>query len=349
MQGQVLDVLNAAYFDGRSSRRYSISLTVSDGVLHLAGDGVDRHEPLASVRVSEPMGPARILSFADGAHCEVTDLEALSRLLDATGHRDGWVVRVQRRWDVALASFAVIAVVLAAGYIWLLPWTAERIAAALPELIVSQIERNVMTQIDHVLSPSELDDSRQKALQERLAGYARLLPDAPPVRVAFRKGGPVGANALALPGGQIIVTDELVNLARDDDDIAAVMSHELGHVAGRHGLRQAVHSTVIGLVVGWMVGDFSSVLAIAPTVYLQTHYSRDFEREADDYGARLMRANGLSPSRLADMLERMQTSHQPASGAAGKSLEDVQKQSGITDYFSTHPSTAERLRRLREN
>ena len=159
MQVQVLDVLNAAYFDGRSSRRYSVSLTVSEGVLHLAGDGVDRREPLAAVRVSEPMGPARILSFADGAHCEVTDLDALSRLLAATGHRDGWVVRVQRRWDIALASFAVIAVVLAAGYIWLLPWAAERIAAALPDLVVAQIERTVRMQVDHVLSPSELVDS----------------------------------------------------------------------------------------------------------------------------------------------------------------------------------------------
>lgn len=345
-----MNIIDGTYFDGRSSRRHSVSLTVSEGVLHLAGDGVERREPLAAVRVSEPMGPARILSFADGAQCEVTDLDGLAQLLAATGHRDGWVARVQRRWDVALASFAVIAAVLAAGYMWLLPWAAERIAAALPELVVAQIERNVMAQIDHVLPPSELSPARQEALQERFAGYARRLPDAPAVRVAFRLGGPVGANAFALPGGQIIVTDELVLLARDDDDIAAVVSHELGHVAGRHGLRQALQSTVIGLVVGWMVGDFSSVLAIAPTVYLQTHYSREFEREADDYGARLMRANGLSPSRLADMLERMQQkqldARKNAAGAAGKSLEEGRP--GIEDYFSSHPSTAERLQRLRE-
>ena len=354
--------LVAAYFDGHSSRRHTVTLTVADGELSVGGDGVDRREALSAVRVSEPMGPARILSFADGAHCEVIDLDGLSRLLDATGHRDRWVVRMQRRWDIALASMGIIAGVLALGYVFVLPWAAERIAAALPEAVVSQIERNVMAQVDYLLPPSELAASRQEALRSRLAATAALAPGAPAARVMFRKGGPIGANAFALPGGQIVVTDELVALAKDDDDVVAVMSHELGHVAGRHGLRQAVQSTVVGLVAGWMLGDFSSIVAIAPTVYLQTRYSRDFEREADDYGAHLMRANGLPPSRLADMLERMQAVRPRLPGksnaAQDKQAEDMQgkdeqakerqRQPGMGDYFSTHPSTEERLRRLRE-
>ena len=53
-------------------------------------------------------------------------------------------------------------------------------------------------------------------------------------RLELRSGEALGANALALPSGIVIMTDDLVALAKSDDEIGAVMAHELGHVRGRH-------------------------------------------------------------------------------------------------------------------
>ena len=135
------------------------------------------------------------------------------------------------------------------------------------------------------------------------------------------------------------MTDELVALAKDDKEIYGVLSHELGHLEKRHSLRQLLQSTVVGLVVSWYIGDVSSLLASAPAAILEARYSRDFEREADSFGAAMMRANGLSPGYLANMLERLEQAHRG---------DEKTTKNESNDYFSTHPGTQERIRVLRQ-
>jgi len=97
---------------------------------------------------------------------------------------------------------------------------------------------------------------------------------------------------------------------------------------------------VIGLSMTWYFGDISSLLAIAPTVMLETSYSRNFERRADLYAVTLLRRNGIKPGRLADILERLENDH---TGHQSKH----EAYSPIFDLFSTHPNTDERIRILR--
>src|SRR5262249_14352222 len=108
------------------------------------------------------------------------------------------------------------------------------------------------------------------------------------------------------------------------------------HVAARHGIRNLLQSSFVALVLTWYVGDVSTLAAMAPTAMLQAKYSRDFEREADDYAAAALRQNLIPPGRLADVLERLEASR---SGRA--------REAAAMSYLSTHPATAERLSRLR--
>ena len=137
----------------------------------------------------------------------------------------------------------------------------------------------------------------------------------------------------------MVVLDEIVNLSSDDDEILAVLAHEMGHVAERHALRQMLQASVVGLAMTWYVGDISTLLAAAPTTLLETRYSRDFERRADAFGARMLKLNGISPGRLADILEKLEHAHARKGEAPGGSA---------MDYLSTHPNTAERIRTLRQ-
>jgi Zn-dependent protease with chaperone function len=139
---------------------------------------------------------------------------------------------------------------------------------------------------------------------------------------------------MALPSGMIVVTDELIALARDDRELLGVLAHEAGHVERRHGIRLVLQHSALGLLAAWLVGDVTSLLAVAPATLLQAKYSRDFEREADSYAADLLRARGISPGMLADLLER---------------LEQVQPgpSSTVLSYASSHPATEERLDALR--
>lgn len=146
----------------------------------------------------------------------------------------------------------------------------------------------------------------------------------------------MGPNAFALPNGDVVIFDQLIRLAENDDEVAGVIAHELGHVAHRHGLRQLIQSSVVSFVVGIYLGDVSSVAASLGALVLESRYSREFEFEADAYAARTMVAAGRGTEPLAAMLERLEKSHD-ASGSAGAGW------SGL----SSHPETAERIARLR--
>jgi len=331
--------LDAVYFDGHSSARRAVKLHLEPAdVLRLTGEGVERIEPLAQVQIAEAMGAApRRLMFADGAVCEVPRQPGLDAFLADAGHAASPVVRLQSRWHWAIAAALGLVLLLAGGYRYGLPWAAAQIAERLPQSLVASLSNQTLRALEEVLfEPTALPVERREAVAQAFAGMRA--PEAAPVAhaVLFRSAPAMGANALALPAGTIVVTDELVELAASDAEILAVLAHELGHVHERHGMRLMVESSIVGVVLAWYLGDVSSIAAALPAALLQARYSREHERAADDYAARMLQVNGMAPALLADMLEKLDASHR-----GGKMKE------GESDYLSSHPATRERIRALR--
>jgi Zn-dependent protease with chaperone function len=165
-------------------------------------------------------------------------------------------------------------------------------------------------------------------------------PDAPipAYRIVFRDGGMIGPNAFALPDGTIVVTDQLVRLAKNDNEILGVLAHEFGHLMRRHSLRMLIQNSIVGAVVGWYLGDFSNIAAGASAAILQAKYSQGFESEADAYAVRTMKLNGILPAALAHMLERLQASADKKNHSKGERP--------FNGYLDSHPATAERIRKI---
>lgn len=329
--------VEAIYFDGLSTRRHAVRLSLAGDALQMEGDSAQRTVRLADLRVSEPMGAApRLITFPDGAYCEVRDHAALAQLLAASGHRDRAHVRWQFDARMVLGSCALLVLLVIVGYVYGLPLAAELAAPAVPEGVRTAISEQTLELIDdHMMSDSKLPAERTAPIARRLA--AMRTPDGAPIghRVLFRDGGAIGANAFALPDGTLVVTDQLVELAHDDDEVLAVLAHELGHAARNHGLRMVLQSSIVGLFLTWYIGDASSLLASAPAVLLEARYSRGMESEADAYAAEMLRANGMSPRLLAAMLERLESAH------GGKGFD-------LPEYLSSHPDTQARIEALRQ-
>jgi Zn-dependent protease with chaperone function len=326
--------IRASYFDGQNARRHDVELDIRFGRVVVTGDGIARDEPIGAVEITEPLGRTpRLIRFHDRAFCEIGDAAAFAALLEANHLGTGVVSQWEesRRWIAASAVAFVLMVWL--GYRVGLPATAGFVADRLPAEVVDKLGAHVLTVLDRtVFEPSRISETRQAQLMIRFEELR--LPgetDDWQHQIIFRSSS-LGANAVALPSGVIVLTDDIVALAKDDRELLGVLAHEAGHVQRRHGIRSLLQDSAVALLITWYVGDVGTLAAAAPTAILQAKYSRDFEREADDYAAQSLRANGIGPEYLADILRR---------------LDESPGGSSVTSYLSSHPATAERLERLR--
>ena len=331
-----MNAVDARYFDGRSSRARAVRLSVDDGHLDIIGDDITRRVPVSELRVSEPLAHApRIVTLADGAFCEIADNAAFSQILAASGHRDSMVVAWQNRWRGAFIALLGLIAFLFVAYRWVLPVAAEYAALNVPLTWEERLGREATALLEkRVFSTTQLPSERRDALTDRFEAIAP--EDGRDYSIRFR-ASKIGPNALALPGGVIYVTDELVELAPDDDAVLGVLAHELGHIQRRHLMRRLFASAAVGAAAAVLFGDVSTVLAALPAILIELDYSRAMEREADLYAVDLLRANGISTGSLATLFERMQKAHDKRGS-----------KSDWPAYLSTHPPTLERIELFRK-
>lgn len=324
--------------DGRHPLAREASLRLSSTEAMLVGDGIDRSYPLGMLAVSPRIGSApRFVALPDGGELECADAAWLDSLAQQEAS-EGPVAWLERRWWAALTAVGIVALSLLLVDFFALDALSDKLVQAIPIARERAFGEQSLRSLDKaVLRPSKLSTERTQGIRQGFAGLCSGIPEGPSLRLEFREARLVGANAFTLPGGIIVATDQLVELMPSDDEVLAVLAHELGHTHYRHVLRQGVKSSGSAIIAGAVMGDASSVAGGAGTalVLLGTQYSREFERQADAYAVDLLRKNALSPALFADALV---------------ALEDEQKRKGIEpgySFLSTHPGSAERIAQAR--
>lgn len=335
----VSNLITGRYFDGRSAAGVDASLDFgADGKVHLHGAVMPIAFPLGEVQVSERVGniPRRI-SLPNGGVFETHDNDAVDQALQSAGLQRGsaWVHWLESHWPIAVGSLVAVVLVSFAFVQWGVPAAANWAAKVMPAQTDHLIGAGSLDILDSVaFRPSQLPQARQQELRSRFIDMTKPLDDGHEYQLEFRRGGMIGANAFALPSGIIVMTDELVEMARSDDELVAVLAHEVGHVRGRHALRQMLQAAGVSTLAVALLGDVSSisgVLSAAPAL-LNAKHSREFEREADSFAKQWLREHGIAESEFDAILCRM-------SASDGQAQEEDN-----FDFFSSHPSTTERVR-----
>lgn len=322
----------ADYFDGQTSRAHPVQAAVEAGQLRIRGESIELAIPLDRIHVAPPAGQARgVVHLPDARELHSADHAALLELsrLTASARPERWAHLLESRLRYALAALVVAVLIVFVGLRWGMPAVALLATHTLPAGLDSRIGEESLALMDKIsLSPSTLPAARQRALAHKLDAQCRQQA-CPPYRLLFRDSRLFGANAMALPGGAVVVTDALVSLSHDDEEVLAVIAHELGHVQHRHSLRLALQSIGAGVLLVAITGDigsFSDLAAGLPSLLLQSGYSRDMEREADAYALRWLNAACIPPRRFADLLGRID-----------KDASDK------TNLLNSHPGTRERI------
>lgn len=143
-------------------------------------------------------------------------------------------------------------------------------------------------------------------------------------------------NAFSLPGGKIAVLSEFLEDAKSENEVAAVLAHEMGHMVKRDSLEAFVESQGLSLIAGMIKssGAYGGVAEFASLMQAM-NYSRKKEFAADEFGTKLLIKSGYSPKGLSAFLVRMDKQD--------KFMAEAMK---YIEFLSTHPDTKERIKRI---
>ncbi|KAF0221189.1 MAG: peptidase M48 [Geobacteraceae bacterium] len=146
-------------------------------------------------------------------------------------------------------------------------------------------------------------------------------------------------NAFAIPGGHIYVNTGLIKTAQNETELAGVMAHEINHAVARHGTRQLTQQYGYALLLQLVLGDNPSLVAqLAASMFGKAGfmaYSRGMETQADYLGVETMYRTGYNPEGMLTFFEKLDSMHKESPG-------------GLTQFFSSHPLTGERIQRVKE-
>jgi Zn-dependent protease with chaperone function len=339
----------AIYFDGQSTRAQKVELQLLGENLHIYGELLRRVVPQSSVQWPERTRHGiRVAYLDDGASVQCSQTQLWDTWRKQAGHSETWVVKFQQSWRlVALSVLLLIAFIMALQR-WGIPIASRAAVKAVPMSVDEFLGRNSLATIDeYLMQPSKLTLAEQEIFRAAFERASQALPIDKRAKwqLYFRKSK-IGPNAFALPGGVMVMTDELVELVnRDEQIIMGVLAHELGHVHERHGMRMVIQVTGLGAIASLVLGDFSTILASVPTLLGQASYSREAEKEADTFSVDMLRAAKISPAVMVTLFEKL--SENKEQEKEKKESKNPDKQNANSSWlgiaFSSHPASADRI------
>ncbi|ETX27501.1 M48 family metallopeptidase [Roseivivax isoporae] len=314
----------ADFYDGETATRHPVHVTLGPDrmALLIRGDTLPQplRWPLADLRALHDQSDRRQLVLTrhvefrdetarDPARLVVDDpdfmawLRATRPALDARDVPRGTGRRVALWIAGALAAVGLMLFVI-------LPALADTLARAIPEAREAAFGRSVVAQMERVLGAERMGglDCEAPAGRAALDRMAARLTGAADLdtQVTLRVLDHEMVNAFAAPGGQVVILRGLLDEAGSPETVAAVLAHELGHVARRDPTRAALRTAGSVGLLGLVFGDFAggaAMLLVAERL-IDARYSQDAEEAADLYAHELLARADIPPAALAQMFER---------------------------------------------
>lgn len=342
--------------DGKSAVLHDVRLQLEGDGMRIVGlDGGDHgvwsYDTMRLVEPPKPDRPVRLRRVeGDLARLEVTDHAILAELgavapdLNRSGARDPAQWRRAAIWAAGL-------IIVFGSIGFALSRSAPLIAALIPMSVEDRIGRTAIGQISLIFGG--LRDS-EDMLCDNPAGVAAL--DALTARLEAVDDSPYTfnvrvldisiPNALAAPGGHIVIFRGLIDLAETPDEVAGVLGHEIGHVVHRHATTNLVRTVGIDALIiplisgGTMASDLVSGLG---KMALQASYSREAERDADLVAVEMLTQAGIRAGSFTELLLRIEKRYGGEEETAeAENAESDGASFSLPDLLSSHPATPER-------
>ena len=259
---------------------------------------------------------------------EVSAKEFADKLESIFKEREkSWIGRTLNKNVMGIVKvLAVFFALLAAAYIWLIPFLAERLSKKVP----LSYEERLGDEIYNQLKPSFVIDAEKTA---HTNDFFRELNIQSPYNIRITVVNDTIANAFAMPGGNIVVYDKLLAGMSSYEELAALLSHEFTHVNEKHTTRSLFRKLASSLFLSIILGDVGAVgnVIINNADDLKgLSYSRKLEKEADSKGLKLLSDRKIDCNGFIRLFELLQ-----------KEVGQTKGQS--REWISSHPDIKKRI------
>jgi predicted Zn-dependent protease len=330
-------IITGEYHNGVDTRKNPATLILGNGGnFKLIWEDGEQAGSLAAAKISARLGNIpRHIRLDNEAEFTTPDNDAVDRAIAAAGIRrnPSFAYKLEHNPLIAATALILLTVLVTWFFKSGVPALSERAVALIPpEFDRSVGQRSIETLDRFAFSETKLDADFRHRISTEFSELLRAQGYKQNIVLLFRDGGRIGPNAFALPGGTIVVTDQLVRLAEDPREIMAVLGHELGHIVNKHGMRRIVENSAVTLVMFTLTNDANTMMQAAaafPVMLINSKYSRAYETEADRYGLDFLQRAGISPEYYANILRR---------------LEEFSHGSNTPGFLSSHPATVERIK-----
>lgn len=326
-------VYKASYFDGRSSKPIEVVVSFSaDQTVVEFPTGERQTIPRKDLKWQPKIGTIpRVIDLPQGESLHIDVQEGLDQ---EDPSLKKWIHIFETKNRFVFTSIGVLLGFFLLLYFVIIPLSAKRLAPSMTHYFGESVTLQSLEAMKRLGVISQ--DNLQK-YEERLDSIRQIeiLKPYSDYKIYVFSSSALDANAFALPDKTILITQKLMDILNDDLEILAVILHEIGHVEQFHVMERVIQESIVSFGLLVLVGtDWTSL----PMILLSASYSRDLEKEADVFAARILSQEELSATLLARSLQKMEAHYK----------NKASKLNGIFDFLSTHPSTQQRVQYLQQ-
>lgn len=304
--------------------------------LRVTVNGHTHEYALSESRLSQPLGSLPdSLFFPDGNCFTAPRNVPLHTVVSRKKVSGAFIHAFEKNKIAVIGSVTGIVCVFLLYFMVFIPAASSAITKIVPDDFSLYLGKYSLELIDgEYFTKSRLPAEKQQEVTDLFLSVIpdKLKQDKLPLKIAFRHSEG-GANAFTLSDGTIIVTDDLIKTIDHDDELAAILLHEMGHHYHRHVMRSLVESSVLAITFMWFTGDVSGIedtLVHSGGSLLALRYSRHMETDADAFAAQEMKAQHRSLKRMISVFTKL-----------SDSADDDEN-----SFLSTHPGWESRIRAI---
>jgi predicted Zn-dependent protease len=323
--------ITAFFYDGKSSSQQEIELFFDSNkecIHFVSPDGAQNSWPISEIEFDQQ---STVLQLSFGTdliqHIKIEDSNFIKKINQFRKEKGliGWYqklidLKTALHWGIAVSIIAIIGLC----YMYVIPWVGEKSVVLIPEEYDNNLGTSAWIENEYFVA---IDSSKTKILND----FAKQLNLKNTKELKFTVVESNDVNAFAMPDGNIVVFNGILNEMKNYDELVGLIGHEASHVNNRHSMKMLCRSLSGYLFVSLILGDANGVMAVIgdnANTLQSLSFSREFEQKADFDGLQIIADNNVNPRGMSNLFKRLQ---------------DDKSNFSVPEFLSSHPVTEERI------